>query len=157
MAFLNRFLRSLPLLLLSPVLVAIAALTLALTDLFRRLVPRPASTAPSSEPRPRSDPRPKGAVSVVIPNWNGKELLEKYLPSVIEALAGNPDNEILIVDNGSTDGSAEFLRTAHPSVRVLALPVNLGFGGGSNEGFREARNGIVVLLNTTVVGRHASS
>jgi GT2 family glycosyltransferase/glycosyltransferase involved in cell wall biosynthesis len=143
MAFLKRFLRSLPLLLLSPLLVAVAALTLALTDLLRRLVPSAASTAPA-----HSEPRPKGAVSVVIPNWNGKELLEKFLPSVIEALAGNPDNEILVVDNGSTDGSADFLRTAYPSVRVLALPVNLGFGGGSNEGFREARNGIVVLLNS---------
>jgi GT2 family glycosyltransferase/glycosyltransferase involved in cell wall biosynthesis len=143
MAFLKRLLRSLPLLVVSPLLVAIAALTLAVTDLLRRLVPSAASTALS-----RSEPRPKGAVSVVIPNWNGKELLEKYLPSVIEALAGNPDNEIIVVDNGSTDGSAEFLRAAHPSVRVLALPRNLGFGGGSNEGFREARNGIVVLLNS---------
>src|SRR5579864_8906020 len=143
MAFLKRLLRSLPLLMVSPLLVAMAALTLAVTDLLRRLVPSGASTALS-----RSEPRPKGAVSVVIPNWNGKELLEKYLPSVIEALAGNPDNEIIVVDNGSTDGSAEFLRTAYPSVRVLALPVNLGFGGGSNEGFREARNDIVVLLNS---------
>jgi GT2 family glycosyltransferase/glycosyltransferase involved in cell wall biosynthesis len=52
------------------------------------------------------------------------------------------------VDNGSTDGSADFLRAAFPSVNVLALPTNLGFGGGSNAGFREARNDIVVLLNS---------
>ena len=85
---------------------------------------------------------------MVIPNWNGKELLAKYLPSVVEALAGNPENEIIVVDNGSTDGSAEFLRTAFPGVKLLALPVNLGFGGGSNAGFRAARNRIVVLLNS---------
>ncbi len=68
----------------------------------------------------------------MIPNWNGRDLLAKYLPSVIEALGGHPGNEIIVVDNGSEDGSAEFLRERFPSVRVLALDRNLGFGGGSN-------------------------
>jgi GT2 family glycosyltransferase/glycosyltransferase involved in cell wall biosynthesis len=85
---------------------------------------------------------------VVIPNWNGKELLAKYIPSIRTALAGNPANQILVVDNGSTDGSADFLRENFPDVTVLALPENLGFGGGSNAGFRAARNDIVVLLNS---------
>jgi O-antigen biosynthesis protein len=58
---------------------------------------------------------------VVIPNWNGKDLLAKYLPSVVAALAGNPANEIVVVDNGSTDGSAEFVRTAFPQVKLVAL------------------------------------
>ena len=84
----------------------------------------------------------------MIPNWNGRDLLGKYIPSIIEALAGNPDNEIIVVDNGSEDGSAEFLREHFPSVRVLALDRNLGFGGGSNAGFRAAKNDIVVLLNS---------
>jgi len=141
MAFLKRFLKSLPLLVLSPLLMVMAALTLAATDLLRRL----RRTAPSPSD---SGPRPKGAVTVVIPNWNGKDLLEKYLPSILEALAGNPDNEILVVDNGSADGSAEFVRNSFPAVQVLALPRNLGFGGGSNEGFRAAKNDIVVLLNS---------
>ena len=88
------------------------------------------------------------AASVVIPNWNGRDLLEKYLPSVVAALAGNPRNEIIVVDNGSGDGSAEFVRQAFPSVRLVVLDRNLGFGGGSNRGFREARNDIVVLLNS---------
>ncbi len=89
------------------------------------------------------------AATVVIPNWNGRDLLAKYLPSVIEALASNPRNEILVVvDNASTDGSAEFLRSQFPNVRVLALDRNYGFGGGSNRGFAAASNDIVVLLNS---------
>src|SRR5258708_18733181 len=88
------------------------------------------------------------AATVVIPNWNGRDLLERYLPSVVEALAGNPKNEVIVVDNGSTDGSADLLRERFHSVRVLALDSNLGFGGGSNAGFRAAQNDIVVLLNS---------
>ncbi len=88
------------------------------------------------------------SATVVIPNWNGRDLLEKYLPSVIDALAGNSGNEIIVVDNGSTDGSAEFVRERFPTVRVLALERNLGFGGGSNAGFRAAKNDVVVLLNS---------
>ena len=53
-----------------------------------------------------------------------------------------------MVDNGSADGSAEFVRQAFPHVKVLALDRNLGFGGGSNAGFRAAKNDIVVLLNS---------
>ena len=53
-----------------------------------------------------------------------------------------------MVDNGSTDGSAEWIGTHHPEVRVVALEANLGFGGGSNAGFRAAKNDIVVLLNS---------
>src|SRR6185437_7591764 len=86
------------------------------------------------------------AASLVIPNWNGRDLLEKFLPSWVAAIAGHPGSEIVIVDNGSTDGSAAWVRENYPEVRVLALPENLGFGGGSNAGFREARNDVVVLL-----------
>ena len=52
------------------------------------------------------------------------------------------------MDNGSEDGSAQFLRERFPQVRVLAQEHNLGFGGGSNAGFQAARNDIVVLLNS---------
>jgi GT2 family glycosyltransferase/glycosyltransferase involved in cell wall biosynthesis len=98
--------------------------------------------------RPPRNRRPDAsAASVVIPNWNGRDLLEKYLPSVVEAMSGNPANEVVVVDNGSTDGSAGFVRERFPEVKLVALERNLGFGGGSNAGFRAARNDIVVLLN----------
>ena len=144
MPFLKRLLRALPLLLLSPLLAALSALALALTDILWRATHwgrRPAALRIPLRPQP-------AAASVVIPNWNGKDLLEKYLPSVVAAMAGNPENEIVVVDNGSSDGSAEFVRTAFPQVTLVALPANLGFGGGSNAGFRAAKNGVVVLLNS---------
>ena len=137
MALLKRFFRALPLLLLSPLLMAVSALVLLVSDLFRRRRADSATVAARA-----------AAASIVIPNWNGRDLLEKYLPSVVDAMSGNPDNEVIVVDNGSTDGSSEFVRAAFPSVKVVALPVNHGFGGGSNEGFRQAKNDIVVLLNS---------
>jgi O-antigen biosynthesis protein len=140
MQFLKRLLSSLPLLLLSPALAILPALALAMTDLFWRLFGKRFA---GENARVHI-----GAASVVIPNWNGRDLLEKYLPSVVEALAGNPQNEIVVVDNGSADGSADFLRARFPQVKLVALDGNLGFGGGSNVGFREARNDIVVLLNS---------
>jgi O-antigen biosynthesis protein len=128
------------LLILSPLMWLAAVLSLALTDLAWLLLGRRAA--------PRNEACRMHAASVVIPNWNGRDLLERYLPSVVAALDGNPENEIIVVDNGSGDGSAEFLRRAFPGVTVLALERNLGFGGGSNAGFRAAKNDIVVLLNS---------
>jgi O-antigen biosynthesis protein len=136
MGFLRRLLRALPWILLSPVAVLVSAAALALTDLVWAILGRR---------RLGSGMAPALRASVVIPNWNGRDLLEKYLPSVVEAMAGH---EVVVVDNGSEDGSAEFVRGAFPSVKVVALPRNLGFGGGSNAGFRAASGDIVVLLNS---------
>ncbi|MGP0073622.1 MAG: glycosyltransferase [Bryobacteraceae bacterium] len=133
-----RFVKALPLVLLFPILLTIVAFALALADL---------ASAVRRKPLPPNNRPDNSAASVVIPNWNGRDLLAKYIPSIVEALSGNPGNEIIVVDNGSEDGSAEFLRDQFPSVRVLALDRNLGFGGGSNAGFRAAKNDIVVLLN----------
>src|SRR5579863_8521514 len=135
-----RILKGLPLALAAPVFLAISALGLLLADALSLLRTR-VSLATSTKPENK-------AASIVIPNWNGRELLEKYLPSVIAATADHPGSEIIVVDNGSEDGSAAFLRERFPQVRVLALPQNLGFGGGSNAGFRDAKNDIVVLLNS---------
>jgi GT2 family glycosyltransferase len=113
---------------------------IALTDLFHWIVGR--RRTPSN-----AHPNREGA-AIVIPNWNGRDLLQQYLPSVIEAAAAVPGSEVIVVDDGSTDGSAELLRSQFPSVRLVALPENLGFGGGSNAGFRAAKHDIVVLLNS---------
>src|SRR5271166_5101900 len=132
MRALFRLIRLAPLVLLSPVILIASVIAFALEDMVWTLIGR-------KQPRADTQPVTAGA-SVIIPNWNGRDLLEKYLPSVITALAGNPANEIIVVDNGSSDGSAEFLSRNFPDIKVLALERNLGFGGGSNAGVRAAVN-----------------
>ena len=140
MAALLRLFVQLPFVLLSPVLAAVSATLILAGDFLWRLF---------GHRRPPVNVQPeKSAATVVIPNWNGRDLLAKYLPSIVEALSANPRNEILVVDNASADGSAEFLHTQFPQVRVLNLDRNYGFGGGSNRGFTAASNDIVVLLNS---------
>jgi O-antigen biosynthesis protein len=90
--------------------------------------------------------RPPNTLSVTIQilNWDGKSLLERFLPSV---LIGAKGHEVLVVDNGSTDGSVGFLRTRFPEVRVLELDRNYGFSVGNNRGLESVTTDIVVLLN----------
>ena len=134
-----RFLRALPLLVAAPVLLLVAAVALALTDFVWMIFGR--------RKQPRNSRPSVRAASLVIPSWNAKDLLEQFLPSWIAAIAGHPGSEIIIVDNGSQDGSAEWVEVNYPGIRVLRLNKNLGFGGGSNVGFKAAQNDIVVLLN----------
>lgn len=104
--------------------------------------------------RPRASTEvavPESAItaSIVIPNWNGRELLAECLPSVVESVAAAPGaHEIIVVDNASSDDSVAWLRRAYPSVRVLEQPTNLGFGGGCNTGARAARGRYLVVLNS---------
>lgn len=136
---LRRILKLVAAVLVAPVVLLIAALVLGIADICWLVAGRrraPADRMPNIS-----------AASIVIPNWNGRDLLEKYLPSVVDAVSENARNEIIVVDNGSVDGSVEFLRQFFPQVQLIALDRNLGFGGGSNAGFHAAKNDIVVLLN----------
>ena len=86
--------------------------------------------------------------SVIIPNWNGLTLLRPCLDSLkVQTLT---NHEVIVVDNGSTDGSIDALKSEYPEVRVLALSVNKGYSGGCNTGIRAARADIVVVLNNDV-------
>jgi len=91
-------------------------------------------------------------VSIIIPNWNGKKLLAKNLPSVLAAAdkLETALHEIIIVDDGSTDGSSSFLNERFPSVTVIALEKNVGFHRATNIGFNKSSSDIVILLNSDV-------
>ena len=83
-------------------------------------------------------------VSIVIPNYNGKHFLEDCLNSVFAQ--DIQDQEVIVVDNGSTDGSLEYLKT-FPGVRVIVLDKNYGFCRAVNEGIKAAESEYVILLN----------
>jgi hypothetical protein len=87
--------------------------------------------------------------SVIVINWNGRQ----HLQACLDALAAQQgvEFETLVVDNGSADGSAGFVRGQFPAVRVVALPDNRGFAGGNNAGAREARGRYLVFLNNDTV------
>ena len=83
-------------------------------------------------------------VSIVIPNYNGKHFLEDCLRSVFAQTIEN--QEVIVVDNGSTDGSLEYLKS-YPGVRTIAMDQNYGFCGAVNAGIKAADSEYVILLN----------
>lgn len=85
---------------------------------------------------------------VVILNWNGESNLSRFLPSVVKNTP--PDIEIVVADNGSTDGSREFIRKDYPSLRLIALDDNYGFAEGYNRALREVEADYYILLNSDV-------
>lgn len=88
-------------------------------------------------------------ISVVIPNFNGR----RWLPACLSSLGRQrlAPHEVIVVDNGSTDGSLEFLRSEQRDVRLLELGHNTGFAAAANRGFAVAAGELVALLNTDVV------
>jgi GT2 family glycosyltransferase len=89
---------------------------------------------------------PKAAI--VILNWNGKKFLEQFLPAVLATTYGN--YEIVIADNGSSDGSVPFLQQAYPQIRIIRLDKNHGFAKGYNEALKQVTAKYYVLLNSDV-------
>jgi GT2 family glycosyltransferase len=88
-------------------------------------------------------------LSVVIPNWNGREVIGECLEALrAQTLEGL---EVIVVDNGSSDGSVEFIREHHPEAVALPLPVNLGFAGGVNVGINASNGQFIALLNNDTI------
>jgi GT2 family glycosyltransferase len=88
-------------------------------------------------------------ISVVIVSWNGRQFLADCLGAL--ATQQGVDAEVIVVDNGSADGSVEYLRTSFPWARVVALGDNRGFAGGNNAGAREARGRFIAFLNNDTI------
>ncbi len=107
---------------------------------------------PRRPPRLPTDRGADAAVSVVVPSWNGLPMLQRLVPSVVDDLRSVPgDHQIIVVDNGSDDGTAEWLADAHPKVEVVALTENRFYGGGVSAGARRATRPVLVLLNNDMV------
>jgi len=93
------------------------------------------------------------SISIIIPNYNGKDILERNIPSVYNALetSGITDFEIIIADDASTDKSVEFVKTNYPGIILIENKINKGFGGNTNTGIFKACKDLVFLLNNDVV------
>lgn len=91
-------------------------------------------------------------VSIIIPNYNGRELLLKNLPSILLASQNKSNNikEIIIVDDASTDDSVKVINKNFPQIRLIKHRINRGFASTVNTGVRSSKGKLIVLLNTDV-------
>ena len=94
-------------------------------------------------------------LSIVILNWNGAEMMRKYLPSVIEN-SRIEGVEVVVADNGSTDGSVEMLHRDFSDVKVIAFDKNYGFADGYNKALEQIESEYYILLNSDVEIRQAN-
>ena len=87
-------------------------------------------------------------LAIVILNWNGKKLLEQFLPSVVRY---SPEGQLYIVDNASTDDSLDFVRTHFPEIHIVENPTNSGYAGGYNRALQHIKADVFCLLNSDVL------
>jgi len=88
-------------------------------------------------------------VAIVILNWNGKNLLEKFLPFLIQ-YTDTPIADIIVADNHSDDDSISFLETGYPTLHLIKLSENYGFAEGYNQALSQVRAEYYVLLNSDI-------
>ncbi|TDD94851.1 glycosyltransferase family 2 protein [Flavobacterium cellulosilyticum] len=86
-------------------------------------------------------------IAVVILNWNGIKLLEKFLPSIVKH---SPEAEIYVADNASTDDSVAFVKTNFPSIHIIQNESNFGFAQGYNEALKNVDADYFALVNSDV-------
>jgi len=89
------------------------------------------------------------ALSVVIVNWNTRDLLARCLTSVLRGLGDLPF-EVIILDNASSDGSATMVHNRHPGLKLIESRRNLGFAGGVNAALQQASGNTLLLLNPDI-------
>ncbi len=94
--------------------------------------------------------------SIIIANWNGKTLLRSCLQSIFAQKHPDADLpqtsfEVIVVDNGSTDGSVEYLEKNHPTIHLITNPINMGFAKANNQGIVAATGRFILTLNNDTV------
>ena len=88
-------------------------------------------------------------LAVIILNWNGRKLLEQFLP-VASRYSITEDADLIVADNGSTDDSVEWVKAHHPEVKVLSFSENYGFAEGYNKAIAQTQYKYTILLNSDV-------
>ncbi|WP_203296625.1 glycosyltransferase family 2 protein [Luteirhabdus pelagi] len=86
-------------------------------------------------------------VAIVILNWNGKALLERYLPSVVKHAE---EATVYVADNASTDESVAYLQKEFPTIRILQNGENLGYAGGYNKALKSLSEDLFILMNNDI-------
>ncbi len=89
----------------------------------------------------------KPFISIIVLNYNGKHFLNNCFSSISQIEYPNSKYEVIMVDNGSTDGSVNYVKSQFPWVKTVLLTKNFGFGGGNNKGVRFAKGQFIVFLN----------
>lgn len=91
-------------------------------------------------------------LSIIIPSYNTKALLERCIISIITGLKeSDVSHEVIVVDNASTDGSPELLRKKYPQVQLVCNTENVGYGKANNQAIKKARGEYILLLNSDIV------
>ena len=91
----------------------------------------------------------KPLLAVIILNWNGRKMMERFLPSVVSHTVGD-EVEVIVVDNGSTDDSVVWLKENYPTLRLIEFPENYGFAGGYDRAVRMVDARYTLLVNSDV-------
>jgi GT2 family glycosyltransferase len=86
-------------------------------------------------------------VAVVILNWNGKQLLEQFLPSVVQF---SKEATVYVADNASTDDSVAFVKDQYPEVSIVVNPINTGYAGGYNDALQHIEADVYALVNSDI-------
>ena len=92
-------------------------------------------------------------ISTIILNWNGKRWLKNCLASILRQDVNEPF-EVLLVDNGSTDDSLQYVKDQFPKVKVIELGKNYGFAEGNNRGLKYAQGEYLIFVNTDTEAQH---
>lgn len=93
----------------------------------------------------------KKSVSIIIPNYNGQELLERFLPFTLAAIKNAAvDYELIVIDDASTDESVSFIRTHYPDIILLENQKNSGFSATCNVGIAKAAKELMLILNSDI-------
>ena len=87
-------------------------------------------------------------LAIVILNWNGKKLLEKFLPSVVKF--SETEADIYVADNNSSDDSIDFIQERFPQVRVIKNKINGGYAKGYNDALKKIDADIFALVNSDI-------